>query len=62
MISSIKNIPKFIINLKHNEKRLQNTIEEIKKIDFDNFYTIFKAVDTKYVEKHFFDYISINIS
>ena len=60
MTINIKNIPKFIINLKQNDKRLHKTLKEIEKINFDNFYTIFKAVDTKYVETHFFDYISIN--
>ena len=36
--------PKYIINIRGNDMRLLNTIHELQKINYDDFYTIVKAI------------------
>ena len=52
------NIPKFIINIKQNKKRLQSTLHELQKILFDDFYTIINAITPKDIQnpEEYIDY------
>ena len=52
----MNNIFKFIINLEKDNDRLNSTIKELKKINFDNHYTVFKAKDSNYCQKNYYNY------
>ena len=58
IFNKLIHIPKFIINIKQNKKRLQSTLHELQKISFDDFYTIVNAITPKDIKnpEEYIDY------
>ena len=58
--SDISNIPIYIINVKHEKKRLNNCLNQLKKLSFNNIHIV-KAIEQEYAKKNMHNFFSSKV-
>lgn len=56
--SDISNIPIYIINVKHETKRLENCLKQLQKLSFNNIYII-EAIEHEFAQKNMYNFFFI---